>query len=176
MPPPHGRSPWLPSSPKTQHLKNVKPHSNLPHLDAVERYPIVFITICTAQRRPILSSETCHSILRTLWENSPQHDSWRIGRYVQMPDHLHLFAAPDLNATPLASWVKMWKSVSSRQIASHLDLKPPIWQPGYFDRYLRSDESYAEKWDYVRNNPVRAGLVREPADWPFAGELTELRR
>src|SRR6478672_8443810 len=41
-----------------------------------------------------------------------------------------------------------------------------LWQREYFDHVLRSDESYAEKWDYVRENPVRAGLVRSSNDWP----------
>ena len=39
---------------------------------------------------------------------------------------------------------------------------PPHWQKGLFDHVLRSGESYDEKWDYVRENPVRAGLVQ---DW-----------
>lgn len=51
-----------------------------------------------------------------------------------------------------------------------------MWQADYFDRFLRSDESYSEKWDYVRSNPVRAGLAADAEDWPFAGEIFELRR
>jgi putative transposase len=40
---------------------------------------------------------------------------------------------------------------------------------------MRSSESYSQKWEYVRNNPVRAGLVAEPEAWPFQGEIAELR-
>ena len=39
---------------------------------------------------------------------------------------------------------------------------------------LRGHESYAEKWAYVLQNPVRAGLVKNAGDWPYAGEITEL--
>jgi hypothetical protein len=53
--------------------------------------------------------------------------------------------------------------------------KSPIWQRGFFDHVLRSDESYAEKWNYVRANPVRAGLVNDP-DWPYAGEIVVIDR
>jgi putative transposase len=42
----------------------------------------------------------------------------------------------------------------------------PIWQREYWDRQLRSDESYAQKWDYVVNNPVRHGYVACAEDWP----------
>jgi hypothetical protein len=41
------------------------------------------------------------------------------------------------------------------------------WQEGCFDRLLRSDESLSDKWEYLRQNPVRAGLVANPEDWPF---------
>ena len=46
----------------------------------------------------------------------------------------------------------MWKSVSSRRIAATLAIEPPIWQSDYFDRYLRSSESYSDKWQYVEQN------------------------
>src|SRR6266404_5418024 len=39
------------------------------------------------------------------------------------------------------------------------------------DHLLRSAESYTEKWHYVRENPVRAGLVKRWDDWPFHGEI-----
>jgi hypothetical protein len=41
------------------------------------------------------------------------------------------------------------------------------WQPGSFDRLLRSDESAEQKWQYIRENPVRAGLVQGSGDWPY---------
>ena len=41
------------------------------------------------------------------------------------------------------------------------------WQPGCFDRLLRSDESLHDKWLYVQENPVRGGLVAHWKDWPF---------
>jgi hypothetical protein len=40
---------------------------------------------------------------------------------------------------------------------------------------MRSSESYAERWEYVRCNPVRAGLVSKPDDWPYQGEIHILR-
>jgi putative transposase len=50
----------------------------------------------------------------------------------------------------------------------------PHWQKGFFDHMIRSHESYDEKWMYVRNNPVRAGLVLSAEDWPYAGEISNL--
>ena len=92
-----------------------------------------------------------------------------------MPDHLHLFARPRTEAIALAGWVRNWKAFSSRRLAHAIGHQPPLWQPDYFDHFLRSAESYSEQWEYVRHNPVRAGLVARPEDWPWQGEIHELR-
>jgi putative transposase len=52
-----------------------------------------------------------------------------------------------------------------------LGIRQPVWQEEFFDHVLRSDESYSEKWDYVRQNPVRVGLVADADDWPWQGEI-----
>jgi hypothetical protein len=74
----------------------------------------------------------------------------------------------------MTDWVEMWKSVSSRRIAAALSIEPLIWQPEYFDRYLRSGENYAEKWHYVEQNAVRAGLVEPVEVWPYRGTINDL--
>jgi hypothetical protein len=51
-----------------------------------------------------------------------------------------------------------------------------LWQPGFFDHLLRNTESYGQKWEYVRENPVRAGLVARAEDWPYHGEIVVLNR
>ena len=51
-----------------------------------------------------------------------------------------------------------------------------LWQPGFFDHLLRHDESYAEKWLYVRDNPVREHLVAKWDDWPYRGEIVVIER
>ena len=61
----------------------------------------------------------------------------------------------------LGEWVKAFKAVVTRH-----EFK---WQAGYFDHVLRSDESTRDKWNYIRMNPVRKGLVESPDKWPFAG-------
>ncbi len=51
-----------------------------------------------------------------------------------------------------------------------------LWQRGFFDHLLRNSDSYSEKWKYVEQNPVRAGLVADAEDWPFAGEIVRIDR
>jgi len=147
---------------------------HLAHLPSFRDNPIVFFTVCTFQRRKILASAKCEEILREIWQRSAEHDRWWVGSYVLMPDHVHFFARPASDARPKAEWVGMWKSASSRRIAATLAIEAPIWQPDYFDRYLRSSESYSDKWEYVEQNPVRAGLVGRVEDWPYHGIINDL--
>ena len=51
---------------------------------------------------------------------------------------------------------------------------PPLFQRDCWDRQLRTGESYAQKWEYVRNNPVRKGLVAHADEWPYQGQVNVL--
>jgi len=90
-----------------------------------------------------------------------------------MPDHLHLFVRGDQNFV-LGNWVKGLKRAILKTLPSQSQTS--FWQPGFFDHLLRSDESYAQKWEYVRQNPVRAGLVRSGEDWRYQGEIVRIDR
>ena len=59
-------------------------------------------------------------------------------------------------------------------MARELNVAGSVWQEEFFDHVLRSSDSYNQKWDYVKDNPVRAGLVKKSDDWPFQGEIESL--
>jgi putative transposase len=128
---------------------------------------IVLLTVCTKDRVPWLATPANHQLLRAIWSEAT---AWRVGHYVLMPDHLHLLAAPGEPHLPLENWVQYWKS----QFSKHHRAPDHCWQTDHWDRRLRDGESYAEKWDYVRNNPVRHGLLGEAKDWPYFGKIFDL--
>jgi REP element-mobilizing transposase RayT len=98
-----------------------------------------------------------------------------------MPDHVHFFVRGDPDFV-LSSWVGGLKRAMSvaglnQSRATRLPMRrKSLWQPGFFDHVLRNDESYAQKWEYVRENPVRAGLVAEWHEWPYQGEIALIDR
>ena len=59
-------------------------------------------------------------------------------------------------------------------MSCELNFKGNVWQEEFFDHVLRSGESYSQKWNYVKENPVRAGLVKNADDWPWQGEIETL--
>jgi REP element-mobilizing transposase RayT len=93
-----------------------------------------------------------------------------VGRYVLMPDHFHLFVAFQPGQLYLSGWMKSLKNALSKAVRA-MGKPAPHQQDGFFDHVLRSSESYEQKWVYVRDNPVRAGLVRRAEDWPYQGEI-----
>jgi REP element-mobilizing transposase RayT len=111
-------------------------------------------------------------ILLAEWTGLRERHGWAVGRYVIMPDHVHFFMMPlSDGAKPLSSVIGKWKEWSAKQILKLSGQAAPLWQTEFFDHLVRSAESRAEKWAYVRENPVRAGLVIRPEDWPFAGAV-----
>jgi putative transposase len=128
---------------------------------------IVFLTVCTQDRQPWLARPAVHEALRKVWHST---DTWLVGEYLLMPDHLHLFCAPrDLTVT-LQRWVSYWKREFS---CLHL-LDAGAWQRDFWDTRLRRGENYSQKWNYVRENPVRKKLAKQPEDWLFQGQLNVL--
>jgi REP element-mobilizing transposase RayT len=135
------------------------------------RSRIIFLTVCTKGRKRILADPVIHLHLVRAWQNA---GAWLIGRYVIMPDHLHLFCAPaELHETPLIRWVSYWKAWSAIRWPKPND--SPVWQRHFWDTQLRRGQNYDEKWEYVVQNPVRAELVQRPEDWPLQGELNILQ-
>jgi REP element-mobilizing transposase RayT len=134
------------------------------------QHPIYFLTVSTHLRRPILTQAAIPDVLVDSWRASPEINGWSVGRYVVMPDHVHFFAQPTPDGKTLSDFLRDWKRWTGGRIGQALRLEPPLWQREFFDHILRSAHSYDQKWDYVRENPVRAGLAARPEDWPHAGE------
>jgi len=146
----------------------------LKRLDIIYQHsPIYFVTTCAASRRRLLANEAIHSAFKIFADSGSNYGAW-LGAYVLMPDHLHLFVAIDDQQIGLSAWMKALKGTLSSELRAK-GCASPYWQKGFFDHILRSEESYSEKWQYVRENPVRDGLVKSWEEWPYLGEVFDLQ-
>lgn len=127
--------------------------------------PVLFITVCTRPRASVLANDVAHKALRHAWQRA---DHWLVGDYVIMPDHIHLFAVVSID-TDIKVWTRFWK----RECTITLNKPPWRWQNDCWHTRIRSQKHFAEKWDYVQENPVRHGLVKSRSDWPFKGKVFE---
>ena len=139
---------------------------NLPHLQAEGK--TYYVTFCTHQRwtlpeevRPTVVKHCLHDEGLKL----------RMHALVVMPDHVHLIFTPmtDPLGKPygLSEILGGIKGASAHTINKHLKRRGPVWQDESFDHILRREEKLEEKVEYVRQNPVRKGLVKAPEEYPY---------
>jgi putative transposase len=139
-----------------------------------ETNPLYFVTFCTHSRRPYLACDEVHAAFVAYSERAHRDFNIAVGRYVIMPDHVHVFVRGS-QVFRLGPSVGRLKQALAKA-AGLSRAKRQLWEEGFFDRVLRNDESYAQKWNYVRENPVRAGLVKSVEDWPYQGEIVYIDR
>ncbi len=133
--------------------------SRIPNKLPLDKITVYFITICVAKRLKVLddprSWDHCRKTIVRL-------NRWFLIGALAMPDHIHFLTSPyDRNESP-QNYSKWFKRGFNGPVH-----RSWTWQEGSFDHLLRSMESAQQKWEYIRNNPVRAGLVSNPDDWPY---------
>ncbi len=86
-----------------------------------------------------------------------------------MPDHLHLLVEGETSVSNLITFVHQLKQLTEflHRRRNHRRL----WQQGYYEHVVRNGEATLVVARYILANPVRAGLVHEPRDYPFSGSL-----
>ena len=77
-----------------------------------------------------------------------------------MKNHLHLLSRfQDHEGKTMAAVISSWKRFTARTLAVE-------WQRNFFDHRIRNQNDFNQKWEYIQNNPVKAGYVKESSDWP----------
>jgi len=86
--------------------------------------------------------------------------------FVIMPDHVHLIVIP--KGKNISSCMKSIKGFSARQINALFGRKGSLWQNGFYDYILDSEEKVLSRMKYVEDNPVRRSLVKNAEDYPYS--------
>ncbi len=84
-----------------------------------------------------------------------------------MPDHLHVLAEGTTIEADLRRFVSAFKQQTGFWFARQCRAR--LWQDGYYDRVLRSDEETPDVVRYILDSPVRAGLVMLFDQYPYSG-------
>lgn len=136
------------------------PHDGLPVKPSSAEGEVYFITICCVPRihNQLAIPHIWQAIDEALAIRETRGDmTCRLA--LAMPDHFHgLLGFP--SSKPMSKVISDFKSWLAKQCGIQ-------WQRDFFDHRLRNIESAAEKAKYIRMNPVRAGLVTNPQDWPY---------
>jgi putative transposase len=141
------------ASPRRKPLGHTPP-------DFVPSGVIFFLTLCARPRgATIFTTDAIWAQLVHSADFYQQRGRWNVRLLLAMPDHLHLlvlFPPHERMETVVAAW----KHYLTRQ------QKIP-WQRDFFDHRPRTLAQLEEKEIYIRENPVRAGLIAPSAPWPY---------
>ena len=104
-------------------------------------------------------------------DNLEFHDGsrYRLQDWVVMPNHAHV--GYDKPRCTISKIVKGWKSYTATRIKALLGTRGdgnPFWQAGFHDRFARDRQHFFNMQCYIFLNPVKAGLVDDPFDWPYS--------
>lgn len=138
-------------------------------------FPVYFVTAVTAGRRRLLDNDPAHRALVHYAVENAEHGR-AMGRYVLMPDHMHFLVRLQPEAR-LADYVRLLRQTITINLraAGLVGEQEHVWQPGFFDRLLRTAERHSRAWEYLLENPMEAGLAPAPDAWPYQGEIVAIR-
>jgi len=125
-----------------------------------------FFTLVSHERRPVLTGENIRTALREAVKTVRDEHPFFVEAWVLLPDHLHcIWQLPEDDADYSLRWAKIKRLVRHRLGMSAAE---KLWQPRYWEHCIRDENDFARHVDYIHWNPVKHGLVRCAADWPYS--------
>jgi putative transposase len=121
----------------------------------------------TWERRPIfLSDRAAGLFLETLF-GYRDRGIFQLYEFVVMPDHIHMILAPRPTVS-LERAMQFIKGGYSYRLTKTIGSRMEVWHRSFTNHRIRDDADYEKHRNYVRMNPVRAGLVERPQDYLYS--------
>jgi putative transposase len=128
-------------------------------------YSCYFITASTFQKRSILQSDRMARLLVEVLFHYRRQDQYLLHEFVVMPDHFHLLVSPLESLERSMQVIKGGGFLSGQE---ELGFGFEIWQPSFYDRRVRDVEEYFGFREYIRENPVKKGMVRSAEEYRYS--------
>jgi len=90
---------------------------------------------------------------------------FQVSGFCLMPDHVHMIISSD---QPVSKIIGNIKSYCGREISRILDDRGKVWEDGYIKLEIKSYNAYENILDTIHANPVKRGLVKKSADYPYS--------
>ena len=109
--------------------------------------------------------EIAELVIQALKDGETRFHRYQLHAFVVMANHVHLLATPTVIAT---KWLGPLKGFTSFQANRILGQRGPFWQDESYDRLVRDGNEFQNIQHYIENNPVNAGLVNLPEEFPWS--------
>jgi|SRR5690349_20434410 len=132
-----------------------------------------FVTTKASQNRALFRvTEIADLVVETMLHYR-QNGAYLLHEFVLMPDHLHVLLTPS-PSNALEKVMQFIKGGSSFRLNRQRGRKLDLWHAGFHDWTIRDASDWNSKARYIRSNPVKAGLVERPEDWPYSSATGKL--
>jgi putative transposase len=125
-----------------------------------------FVTTQSAGRRRLFQTERMASLLIEVLRDQMRAKRFYVRHFVVMPNHVHLLITvpAEMSIEKAMQFIKGNFSIRANR---DLGFRGEIWQRGFSDVQVLGERSFQQHRDYIDNNPVKAGLVILPSEYPY---------
>lgn len=125
------------------------------------------ITTNVAKRQPLFADSNAARALTLALAEAAAETKATVLAYVVMPDHLHLVLGPN-ERTSHGRFMRHLKGRFAHRWNRTHNRSGAVWQARFHEKALRTEKALIAAVDYVHHNPVAAGLVDRPEDYPWS--------
>ena len=139
-----------------------------------------FFTVVTFNRLPIFTDEPVRALLRSAWTEIQERFPFQTDAVVLLPNHIHcIWTLPEGDANFSMRWngikrlftkgyLAQIEPGESRNVSRQKRREVAIWQRRFWEHTLRDEADLNRHLNYIHFNPVKHGLVKRVADWPWS--------
>jgi putative transposase len=134
-----------------------------------------FFTLVTYKRRRIFITEPAVSQLQRAVEIVNQKMSFQLKAFVILPDHIHWLISLPENDSDYSTRIKLIKTAftksylkENREPARNAKGEMKVWQPRFWEHWIRDEKDLSRHLDYIHFNPVKHGLAELPEQWSYS--------
>jgi putative transposase len=125
----------------------------------------LFVTTITWRRTPLFREQRAAELMMGVLEHCREQKRYLLHEFVIMPDHLHLLLTPAAEIS-VERAVQLIKGGFSYRLGKQK--RGLIWQESFTNRRIRDEPDFEHHAEYIRMNPVRAGLAERPGLYPYS--------
>jgi putative transposase len=141
-----------------------------------------FFTANLLKRRTNLLADNIDA-LRNATRQTMRSRPFRVNAFVVLPDHVHaVWTLPEGDADFSTRWrlikTRFARSIPKVERRSNVRVargERGIWQRRFWEHLIRDEDDYRHHVEYCMINPVKHGLVRRVADWPYSSFHRDVR-
>jgi putative transposase len=138
----------------------------------IEGPALFFVTTTTKGRAALFTTHDRLQRLQAVLFDTARIKGVYLMAYALMPSHFHLMVGCKRGGKELSGFMQTLKVISAKRLFPGCS---SIWQQRFDDVLVFSERHFYTKLSYIHSNPVRAGLARDPCDWPFSSAAAWMR-